>query len=423
MNIKVEKSKIEGKIDAPSSKSMTHRALILSSLAHGKSKISAPLESDDTQTTSKVLEQLGIEQVKEENWIIDGGTFREPECELFCGESGTTMRFMTAVSALVNGKCVLTGGPGLSKRPIGPLVDSLSKLGVDIKSTGGTPPVVVRGRGLIPGGETTLRGDISSQFISALLLISPLAEKQTVINISTRLESKPYVNMTMEAMKAFGVKPQRDEDYSSFTSPRESYKPTSFDVEGDWSSAAFLLAAGVLTGEVIAGNLNMDSPQADRQIINLLEKMGGNLEKGKNAVKASKSELKATRFDVRDCPDLFPIASVLCSTARGESILTGLKRLRIKESDRLKSMLTGLEGMGVETALEGDFLRIKGGKAVGSVIDPFDDHRIAMSFGVLGLVAEGKTIIKNSECVEKSYPEFWSHLESLGAEIGVYSNE
>jgi len=268
-----------------------------------------------------------------------------------------------------------------------------------------------------------LRGDISSQFISALLLISPLAEKQTVINISTRLESKPYVNMTMEAMKAFGVKPQRDEDYSSFTSPRESYKPTSFDVEGDWSSAAFLLAAGVLTGEVIAGNLNMDSPQADRQIINLLEKMGGNLEKGKNAVKASKSELKATRFDVRDCPDLFPIASVLCSTARGESILTGLKRLRIKESDRLKSMLTGLGRMGVETALEGDFLRIKGGKAVGSVIDPFDDHRIAMSFGVLGLVAEGKTIIKNSECVEKSYPEFWSHLESLGAEIGVYSNE
>jgi 3-phosphoshikimate 1-carboxyvinyltransferase len=423
MNVEIKKSVLEGKADAPSSKSMTHRALILGSLAKGKTTILSPLDSQDTQATSKVLEHLGIKQEKNRKWIIYGGDFKPPGKELFCGESGTTIRFMTAVSALVDGKCVLDGGGGLRRRPIKSLVDAVSQIGVRADSNHGYPPVTIYGKGKIPGGETSLPGDISSQFVSALLLVSPLAENPVKIKISNRLESKPYVDMTLDAMKSFGVTAQKESDYSCLSAPLGDYQPISYNVEGDWSSAAFLLASGALCGDVTVRNLNIESPQADRQIIPILEEMGAHIEKQRSIINATESQLKGIKYDMRDYPDLFPIVAALCSKAEGKSTLTGLKRLRIKESDRIESMVMGLKQMGAEVTTEENLLWIKGGDLRGTVIDPFNDHRIAMSFGVLGMVANGKTIITNSECVKKSYPGFWDCIERLGANIRRDVNE
>jgi 3-phosphoshikimate 1-carboxyvinyltransferase len=417
MKVEIQKSVLEGKVKAPSSKSMTHRALILGSLAKGKTTIISPLDSEDTQATSRVLEQIGIKQVKDRKWTIYGGDFKAPEERLFCHESGTTLRFMTAVSALVDGKCVMDGDEGLRRRPIKPLIDSLNQLGVKADSIYGYPPVTVHGKGKIPGGNTVIPGDISSQFVSAILLVSPLAENPIQVNISTRLESKPYVDMTIDAMKSFGIKAQKEKDYSYLKIPLGEYRPVSFNVEGDWSSAAFLIASGALLGDVTVSNLNIESNQADRQIIPILECMGACIEKGRDTINVTKSELKGIRYDMRDCPDLFPIIIALCSKAKGKSTLTGLKRLRIKESDRIKSMSLGLQKMGAEVLRDEDFLRINGGELKGAVIDPFNDHRIAMSFGVLGMAVDGKTTITNSECVNKSYPGFWDCIEEIGADI------
>lgn len=417
MKFEIKKSVLEGNVDAPSSKSMTHRALILGSLAKGKTTIISPLDSQDTQATSRVLEQIGIKQVKDRKWIIYGGNFEAPKKRLFCNESGTTLRFMTAVSALIDGKCVLDGDEGLRKRPIKPLINALNQLGVKADSIYGYPPVTVHGKGKILGGNTVLPGDISSQFVSALLLISPLAENPIQVSISTGLESKPYVDMTIDAMKSFGIKVQKEGDYSCLKTPLGEYRPVSYNVEGDWSSAAFLLASGALLGDVTVSNLNTESPQADRQIIPILDSMGACIEKHRDTINVTKSDLMGTRYDMRDCPDLFPIVIALCSVAKGESILTGLKRLRIKESDRIESMSLGLKKMGAEVTVNEDSLRIKGGGLRGATIDPFNDHRIAMSFGVLGMAVDGKTTITNPECVNKSYPSFWDSIEELGANI------
>jgi 3-phosphoshikimate 1-carboxyvinyltransferase len=418
MNITVQRSTCKGETNAPSSKSMTHRALVLGALANGKTIINTPLKSEDTVVTKKVLKDLKVKLISNENWTIFGGQLNAPETKLYCGESGTTLRFITAVAALIDGECILTGDASLKKRPIEALIQALNQLGIKATSTKGQLPVTVKGDGKIPGGNISIPGNISSQFISALLLVSPLADNPVSIEISTPLESEPYVDMTIDAMRYFGVNPISSEDYRSFTTPLKSYRPTTFNVEGDWSSAAFLIAIGVLSGNVIIKNLNMNSKQADRKIIKIIELMEGNLELKKNAVRASKSKLYSIEYDLRNCPDLFPIISALCSKARGESKLTGLKRLRIKESDRLQSMIIGLKRMGVKISRERESLIIRGGALKGASIDPYNDHRIAMSFGVLGTIADGETAIRNAECVSKSYPEFWNHMKKLGARLG-----
>jgi 3-phosphoshikimate 1-carboxyvinyltransferase len=418
MDIRVVRSLVGGTLEAPSSKSMTHRALICSALAKGESVIRSPLISDDTLATRWILEFLGAEvSGNDEEWKVKGGSLKEPYAELDCGESGTTIRFMTAVCSLVDGVCKLTGGQSLSRRPMEPLVDGLKQLGVNIDSKGGLPPIIVKGRGRIRGGEAAIRGDISSQFVSALLLVAPLADRNTVIKITTQLESKPYVSMTMDTQRLYGVEVEASEDMTEFKIARQSYVPVDLTVEGDWSSAAFLLAAGALTGDVTLGNLNMDSEQADKAILDILKSMGAIVECRGSSINVREAKLRSVSMDILDCPDLFPVVTSLCTMASGTSTLTGIRRLQFKESDRIAAMAEGLKRMGVRTTLDGDTFTIEGGKPKGSTISPHHDHRIAMAFTVLGLVADGETTITNAECVSKSYPGFWDDMESIGAEI------
>ncbi|UCD44472.1 MAG: 3-phosphoshikimate 1-carboxyvinyltransferase [Candidatus Bathyarchaeota archaeon] len=403
---------------------MTHRALICSALAHGVSNIHAPLISDDTEATARVLRKLGVDiSVEDGLWVVRGGELRGPGSELFCGESGTTLRFMSAVCSTVEGECHLTGGPSLSGRPVEPLMESLRQLGVDCESSDGTPPVVVKGKGGLRSGSVRIRGDVSSQFISALLLVAPLGDGETDIRVTTPLESKPYVAMTIDAQRAFGVDVDSSEDMRDFKVDSQSYKPTDFRIEGDWSSAAFMLASGALAGEVTIGCLSRQSRQADMEIINILGAMGIELSWSGDAVTAEKTELRGIDWDLSDSPDLFPIVTCLGAAASGRSVLRGLGRLRFKESDRIEAMVSNLVRMGVEVRQSGDIVEIKGGTPRGAVVDPHGDHRIAMALAVLGLVADGETAVLDAECVSKSYPGFWEDFVSLGAETGRTEDE
>lgn len=418
MQVKVTPSSLRGKLEPPSSKSVTHRALVCSALAQGESAIRRPLISDDTVATRRLIELLGPEvSGGDEEWRVKGGALTEPFAELDCGESGTTIRLMTAVCSLVEGVCKLTGGPSLSRRPMEPLVEGLKQLGVNVDSTGGRPPVLVRGNGRIRGGEASIRGDISSQFISALLLVAPRGEKPTTLSITTPLESKPYVSITMDTQKLFGVNVEASEDMTEFKVKRQDYTPTEMTVEGDWSSAAFLLAAGAMTGGVSLGNLNMSSRQADKAIVDALKAMGGEIQDGDSSIEVREAHLRGFTMNVSDSPDIFPVLAALGATASGTSTLTGWRRLRYKESDRIEAMAEGLRKMGIQTALDGDTFTVKGGKPRGAAINPHQDHRIAMAFTILGLVADGETTINNAECVTKSYPGFWDDMEALGVDI------
>jgi 3-phosphoshikimate 1-carboxyvinyltransferase len=418
MKASISKSKVSGSITAPSSKSYTIRGLMCAALAHGISEIIDPLGSDDTEAATEVLGKVGVSvRQLEDRWEVSGGQFRQADSNLFCRESAATFRFMTAVSALLPGRHRLTAGSTLSLRPVGPLVEALRQLGINCSSEGGFPPVTVDGEGL-RGGNTELPGDISSQFVTALLLVAPRASQEMTIHLTTPLESAPFVLMTLDTMQWFGVSVAFSEEMDTFQVVPQPYKPTRYRVEGDWSSASYPLALGALAGEVTVNNLSPESLQADRKILELLQDMGASVIVKGNSVTVRKSRLKAIKADLSNCIDLLPTIAVLAANADGTSHLTGIGRARLKESDRVAAVCEGLERMAVPVSVEEDRMIITGAPPHGAVIDSKDDHRIAMAFALLGTVA-GETVIEGAECVSKTYPEFWEEMRSLGAEVRI----
>jgi len=385
-------------------------------LAKGESKIIHPLSSDDTEAALNVLGKVGIRvHQKGDLWLVIGGDFCEPSTDLFCGESAATLRFMTAICSLIPGKCRLTSASSLSKRPIKPLLQALRQLGVDCAYRDEGSSVVVEG-GRLKGGAVELPGDISSQFVSALLFISPFAEEGVIIKLTTPLESESYVLMTLECLQRFGIEVKASEDLRKFEVLKQTYKPAKYKIEGDWSSASYLLALGAVCGEVEVENLNPKSLQGDKMILDFLRNMGVWVGVNKNSVVVRKSKLNAIRADLSDCIDLLPTMAVLAAVASGVSEFTGIDRARIKESNRVSALREGLERMGIKVGEERDKLTVTGSVPEGSVIDSKGDHRIAMAFSILGS-AVGETIIDGAECVSKTFPEFWDILKSVGSEV------
>lgn len=414
MNLTVKNSTLLGEVKAPSSKSITHRALITSALAKGNSIIRYPLISEDTSATLNAISMLGAQiKEKEKVWEINGGSLHASNKPLKCKESGTTLRFLTGLCSIIEGISSLKYEASLGRRPMDPLINSLKHLGVKIESSDKGPPIRIHG-GSLKGGIVKIKGDISSQFISALLLVAPYAMSPTNIFVTTPLESKPYVELTLDTMIHHGVKVLTSKDLREFKVPVKEYIPRNTIIEGDYSSSSFLLAAGAISGKVTVTNLLQKSKQGDKKIIDILRKMGAELNITKEKITTIKSKITGINKDLTDTPDLFPIVSALSSIAQGESILTGLGRLKHKESNRIFSMMEGLKKMGVDITQKEDTMIINGGRLKSARIRSYNDHRIAMAFGVLGLVAEGKTVIENAECVEKSYPGFWRDLESIG---------
>jgi 3-phosphoshikimate 1-carboxyvinyltransferase len=275
--------------------------------------------------------------------------------------------------------------------------------------------VVVNG-GSLKGGVAELPGNISSQFVSALLFISPLAEEGVKIRLTTPLESKPFILMTLDCLEKFGVKVQSSPDLTEFRVSRQAYRPVTYWVEGDWSSASYLLALGAIAGEVVVENLNPQSLQGDKKILNFLRDMGALVDIKNNLIRVRRSRLNAVTADLSDCIDLLPTMAILAATANGVSELVGINRARIKESNRVAVVREGLEKMGIKVNEERDRLTIAGLEPKGSVIDAKNDHRIAMAFSILGSVAGG-TVINDAECVSKTFPEFWDVLKSIGVKL------
>ena len=416
MRISISKSDIQGQAKAPPSKSYTIRGLMCAALANGPSELRNPLSSDDTAVAVQVLEQIGVRiWPGQSSWQIEGGNFRTPSRDLFCGDSAATLRFMSAIASLVPGFTRLTAGASLAKRPVRILVEALRQWGVEISCQGEFPPVEIQGCG-IPGGLTELPGDISSQYVSALLLVAPLAENKAAIRLTAPLESRPYVFMTLECLRLFGIRVRTADDLMDYEILPQAYRPAVYEVEGDWSSASYLLGMGVVGGEVRVGNLNPRSLQGDRAIVSLLNEMGASVEEAGDVVAVKGGQLRAIRADVSNCIDLLPTLAALAALASGESEFRGIRRARLKESDRIAALRAGLEKVGIRTDEKPDRLTVTGGRPLAAMIDSRSDHRIAMAFSLIGAAVGGITI-EGAECVSKTYPEYWRTLRNLGVKL------
>jgi 3-phosphoshikimate 1-carboxyvinyltransferase len=418
-------SKLSGEVCAPPSKSYTQRMLIAAALSAGASKISGPLVSDDTEATFRSLKALGAKvAVTKGCWTVRGtSSLNGAEAPIDCGESGATLRFMIPVAALAEGSSTLLFGSSLEKRPVEPLLQSLKELGVEtsVGKVGGKSSVTVKGGG-IRGGKTCMRGDVSSQFISGLMFACPRAQRGTEIDLTTPLESKGYVEMTREVLAKHGVEVVISEDFRQIRIPSgQTYRPCDHNVPGDFSSAAFLLAAAAITrSNVTVDNLDYSLVQGDKAIVAILKQMGveGKVCGNQIEICGTGSTLRAVNVNAKDMPDLVPICATLACYAGGVSRIHGAKRLRLKESDRLQSLYVELGKMGANVNVNEESLTVKGpAKLNGAEIDPHSDHRIAMACAVAALGAEGETLIHNAECVKKSYPTFFIDLRSLGVDV------
>ena len=420
MKMTIHRSSLNGSLQAPPSKSYTHRALFCAALVDGESEIRSPLSCDDTLASAQALSKLGVTTLWDHGnaHVSRLGELKKPSSEIFCGESGTTLRFMTAVCATTPHIADISGGPSLLRRPVADLVLALQKLGADCKSNQGYPPVHVKGP--IQGGSVEVPGNVSSQYVSALLLAAPLAKMPVEVTVNGRLESKPYVKMTLDMQRKFAVQVDATEDLTKFHSESQTYQPSDVEIEGDWSSTAFLLVAAAIAGEKVrVGGLAQETRQADQYMLRILKRMNGRVIADSSSVTVEKSRPEPIEVDVSDNPDLFPAICTLCAVTDGVSTITGIRRLRIKESDRVLAMSNGLKQMGIETRESEDSLTIRGGRPRNAIIDPHRDHRIAMAFAALGLCTDEVTIV-DAECVGKSYPSFWRDLRSLGADVTAH---
>ena len=416
-------SKVDATITVPGSKSITQRALIIAALASGESSLVGPLTSEDTKYTAGALKAMGIDIVEQEDrWLVTGASGRilQPDQDIYLGNNGTATRFLTSVAALGNGRFVITGDERMAQRPIQPLMEALTGWGVDIKSSNNTgcPPLTINANGL-SGGKTLLPEGKSSQYLSSLLLVAPYARQKAELEVAGEVMSKPYVEMTMEVMAAFGVGSAATEDCSRFEIEPGCYQAREYQIEGDASNASYFWAAAAITGgRVTVANVPVPSLQGDAAFVALLARMGCEVEQTGNGITVSgPEELHGITIDMADRPDVVPTLAVVASRARGRTVINNIAHLRIKECDRLHVMAVELAKLGARVEERQDSLIIEGigpdAPAMhGAEIDTYNDHRIAMSFAVAGLAVPGITV-KGEECVAKSFPDFWQRFQKL----------
>jgi 3-phosphoshikimate 1-carboxyvinyltransferase len=416
---------LSGTVKAPPSKAYSHRAIIASSLSEGLSEIKNVLICDDTLATIDACILIGAKIKRNKDTLRIYGRKKPltPNDIIDCRESASTIRFITPVCSLADGNSALTGGKSLGVRPIKPLLDALNQLGVQCysKNINGNLPIIVFGGG-IRGGKASIRGDISSQFISGLLFSTPLAKNDSTITLSTPLQSKPYINITLEVLENHGVSVQFNNDLDQFYIPSgQKYRTYNHEIEGDYSSVAFLLGAAVATNSSLQiCNLKKSSIQGDRMIINILKNLGVKIKETKDIVEivSVKENLKPLKINLQDYPDLFPICAVLLSFAKGKSEILGIERLRYKESDRVVTLTKELKKLGVSIKIQDNRVEIQGGKKLyGAKLSSHGDHRIAMACTVAALKATGSSVILGFECINKSYPKFIKDLQSVGGKI------
>ena len=426
MKIKIKPGNLKGTIEIPPSKSYSHRAVIAAALAENgkKSKIDNLKFSVDITTTTDIMENWGAEIERFESAleiIGNGGKVVPKDKYVQCNESGSTIRFLIPVGITRENELIFDGKGKLVDRPLDSYYRIFKEQGLKYETTGGKLPLTVNGK--LKPGNYEIDGNISSQFITGLLYALPLLEGDSKLIINKNLESKGYVDLTLEILKLAGIEIVNN-DYKSFDiRGNQTYKPFDYTVEGDYSQVAFWIVAGIISAnrdnEVKCLHVNKNSLQGDREIIEIVTRMGAKLEIFDDYVIVKPSKTKGTVIDISQCPDIGPILTVLAALSEGETRIINGERLRIKESDRITSIKTELNKLGGNVDEEGDSLIIQGveGFTGGVTVNAWNDHRIAMSLAVASTRCEEEIILEEAESVRKSYPHFWDDFVKMGGEI------
>lgn len=407
------------KVEILGSKSYTNRALIIASLAEGKTILNNPLYSDDTKYMIESLEKLGVNFEKSNKQLVvygNSGNFKTTNnIELFCGIAGTTSRFLTGLLALIKDDIIITGEGKILERPIGDLVNGMRQIGVNIEYLGKDGSLPLKGNGMnVNGNEISMNGGVSSQYFTSLMMVAPLLKNGLKINVIGEQVSKSYIDITCDIMKSFGVEVINN-NYKEYIIKPAKYKAIEYNIEGDWSSASYFCCLGALhEGGIEISNLNNNSVQSDRNFAKLMKEIGAVVEYKNNSVIIRKNEIKPIDVNMELMPDTAMSLAVLLSFANGKSRIDGLSTLKNKETDRLLAMKNELAKLSIETEIGDDYIIVYGGnhhRVIGE-IETYNDHRIAMSFAVAGTMIDGVEI-KNPEVVSKSFPNFWEYLNNL----------
>lgn len=423
--IVVTRSLLNGNVTCPPSKSYTHRAIFISSLANGNSHIINPLISRDTIATIDACRELGVGIKRTDKGLIVSGkdTLQIPDNVINVENSGTTMRFVTAISSLLkNGHVIITGDDSIRKRPMGPLLSALKQLGVHTYSAtdNDKAPIIVQGGG-IRGNHISIDGSISSQFISGILIAGACTESGISLNVTGKQVSRSYIESTLNVMTKFGARVRNSSDYRNYRIFYNRYTPTTFAIPGDFSTAALLLSAGTLAGgEITVTNLDFSLPQGDSKILDILKKIGAviSINKKIGTVKTmGTGDLGGGEFDLSDTPDLLPVVAILSLKSINPVRIYGVSHTRYKETDRLKIIASEFRKFGVKTKILPDEITIVSPKKLKNAhINSHGDHRLFMSFVIASMMTE-KSIVDGVESVDVSYPSFMQDMKKIGAKF------
>lgn len=422
-NLRIGNSKLKGEVKIPPSKSMAHRAIICASLGNGVSRINNIDYSDDMIATIEGMKALGAKINKYDDYlevigIYSKGSNIDSFRTIDCNESGSTLRFLVPISLLFDGMSKFIGKGNLGKRPLTTYFEIFKEQGIKYFGRDGDLDLLIEGK--LKPGEFKILGNVSSQFITGLLLTLPLLNGDSKIIITTEMQSKGYVDLTISCMKDFGVE-IINKDYKEFIiKGNQNYNSRDYRVEGDYSQAAFYLSADALGSKVLVNDVDLKSLQGDKEIVDILERMGVTFKSENNILTGIvKDKLKSTIIDGSQCPDIIPILAAVASLSSGTTEIINAERLRIKECDRLKAVTSGLSKLGANIKERKDGLIIKGKEELqgGVEVWSFKDHRIAMTLAIAATRCKEAIIIKDFECVAKSYPKFFDDFKMLGGDV------
>jgi 3-phosphoshikimate 1-carboxyvinyltransferase len=418
MIVTIQPSEIKGAIQAPASKSSMQRGCAAALLNNGTTIIRNPGYSNDDKAALGVIKGLGavVEKQADGSLQVTGGGVHPDVTEVSCGESGLGIRMFTPIVSLSSRQITINGEGSLATRPMDFFDEVLPQLGVEIISNGGRLPLKVKGP--LQPKDIEIDGSLSSQFLTGLLMAYAAAGAKDVTITVNNLKSKPYIDLTLQVMKQFGWEVQH-ENYERFSfSGVRAAKPVTYTVEGDWSGAAFLLVTGAIAGDITVKGLDVQSTQADRAVLQALAACGAKLSIQDEQIEIGPAALKAFQFNATECPDLFPPLVALAAYCKGTTVIEGVTRLTHKESNRALTLQEEFGKMGIGIELQDDLMLIKGGTGVkGAQVHSHHDHRIAMACAVAGLKASGETVISEAQAVNKSYPDFYEHIQALGAQV------
>lgn len=418
MAISITPKQLSGTVCVPPSKSLAHRAIICASLSRGRSVITNIEYSQDIRATIGAMKSLGTMIFEYDDYLeIDGTTtFMRNQCEINCFESGSTLRFMIPISLVCESNLHYIGEGRLGKRPMQVYYDIFEQQGISYLYRENVLDLYIRGR--MHGGEFEIPGDVSSQFLSGLLFALPLMDEDSRIVITSPMQSKGYVDLTMQMLEKYGIHIE-NHDYREFIiRGGQQYQACDYRVEADFSQAAFYLVAGALHNDVLLQDLNIDSYQGDKVVIELLKQMGCQFERTAQGDRMSCQKMHAITIDGSQCPDIIPVMALACAVSEGTSRIENISRLRIKECDRLKATVEVINQLGGQAKEFEDAMEIQGVASLqGGYVSSYHDHRMAMMEAIASSVCDQPVVIDDEQCVDKSYPDFWEDFQSLGGDF------